>query len=101
MKTFYREDESAIKEVPNAGKVAEGPDYQILRLILKPGEAQTMHRNQHRVIFYVLNGKGVLQVEGRSFQLGKGDGAEVMTYELRAWKNTGDDDLELLVFKFI
>lgn len=101
MRTFYREDESVIKDVPNAGKLAEGTDYQIVRLILKPGEAQTMHRNQHRVIFYVLNGKGILLVEGRSFQLGTGDGAEVMTYELRAWKNAGDDDLELLVFKFL
>ncbi len=72
MKTFYREDESMIKEVPNAGKLAEGTDYQIIRLILKPGEAQVLHRNQRRVIFYVINGKGVLQVDGRNFQIGNG-----------------------------
>lgn len=101
MKTFYREDESPIKEVPDAGKLAEGTDYMLIRLILRPGESQALHRNQHRVIFYVIQGKGLLQVESRTFQLGTGDGAEVMTYELRAWKNTGDTDLELLVFKFL
>ncbi|MDN5330191.1 MAG: hypothetical protein PWP35_1978 [Bacteroidales bacterium] len=101
MRTFYREDESMMNEVPNAGKLAEGTDYQIIRLILKPGEAQVLHRNQRRVIFYVINGKGVLQVDGRNFQLGMGDGAEVMTYEQRAWKNIGEEDLELLVFKFL
>ncbi|MGC8865234.1 MAG: cupin domain-containing protein [Bacteroidales bacterium] len=101
MKTFYREDETPIKDVPNAGKLAEGTDYMLIRLILKPGEAQSLHRNQHRVIFYVMSGKGLLLVEGRTFQLGTGDGAEVMTYELRAWKNIGDVDLELLVFKFL
>lgn len=101
MKTFYREDEVRIKEVPNAGRLVEGADYQIIRLILKPGEFQMPHRNQNRVIFYVLKGRGILQVEGRSFQLSVGDGAEVMTYEMRAWKNQGEEELELLIFKFL
>ena len=101
MRSFYRLDEVVVKEVPNAWKITEGTDYEMVRLVLGPGEAQQLHRNPHRVIFFVLQGNGILQVEGRTFQLGTGDGAEVMSYERRAWKNTGESDLELLVFKFL
>lgn len=74
-------------------------DHEIIRLDLKPGEGIDKHVNDWRIVFYVLAGKGTLNVEGKDFQLISNQTIAVESGLNRYWKNTGADTLCLLVIK--
>ena len=75
------------------------PNLEIIRLHLAPGRAIENHINEWRIVFHVLHGKGILDVEGRIFNLGEQQSIDVEAGKHRFWSNPGKQDLELLVIK--
>jgi len=74
-------------------------NHEIIRLDLEPEEAIDNHVNEWRIVFYVLEGSGILNVEGRDFQLRSNQTIAVEAGLNRYWKNTGASSLRLLVIK--
>lgn len=74
-------------------------NHEIIRLDLAQGEAIEDHVNPWRIIFYVLEGEGILNVEGKEQHLNAGQTIAVEAGKLRYWRNTGGDLLRLLVIK--
>lgn len=74
-------------------------NHELIRLDLDPGEAIDNHVNEWRIIFYVIEGQGSLNVEGRDYQLTSHQAMAVEAGLNRFWKNTGTDSLRLLVIK--
>lgn len=74
-------------------------NHEIIRLDLKQGEAIDNHVNEWRIIFYVLEGEGVLNVEGKDQHLSSNQTIAVEAGLHRYWKNTGSGKLCLLVIK--
>jgi quercetin dioxygenase-like cupin family protein len=75
------------------------PDLEIIRLHLEPGGVMASHRNDWRIVFFVLAGEGMLEVEGAGQGVREGETIAVKAGDLRSWKNTGTGALELLVIK--
>lgn len=72
---------------------------EVIRLHLAPGESMENHINEWRIIFFILRGTGVLNVEGEVFELEKEQSIAVEAGKERFWSNRTDKPLELLVVK--
>lgn len=72
---------------------------ELVHLLLKPCENLAEHKNPFDVIFYVVQGSGVLTVENDSYELSANDTTKITSDKNRSWKNTGDQDLRILVIK--
>ncbi len=72
---------------------------ELVHLLLKPGENLAEHKNPFDVIFFVIQGSGVLTVENDSRELNANDTTKITSDKNRSWKNTGDQDLRILVIK--
>jgi len=97
-----------IKNPQNAVKVPFDLDAYILHseknielvfLTLKPGERLAKHTNPFDVIFFVVEGAGVLSIEEESHKLFPTDTIKVTSEKLRGWENKGSENLKILVIK--
>lgn len=95
--------EKANRVVPNleAFRLLGGNGFELIHLTLAIGEEQTMHANPYRVVFYVLEGQGVLKLQDEKLQLFKDNCVEVVPEILRCWENAWEQPLKLLVIKFL
>jgi mannose-6-phosphate isomerase-like protein (cupin superfamily) len=95
--------EKSNRVVPNleAFRLLSGKGFELIHLTLAIGESQTMHANPYRVVFYVLEGHGVLMLQNEKLQLFKDTCVEVEPEILRCWENAGQQPLKLLVVKFL
>jgi len=74
-------------------------NHEIIRLHLAPGQSIENHKNEWRIVFYVISGTGVLDVEGRIYTLTEQQSIAVEAGKHRFWSNKGNKELELLVIK--
>jgi quercetin dioxygenase-like cupin family protein len=74
---------------------------ELVHLTLKPGENLAEHKNPFDVIFFVVEGSGVLSIEGKESILSKNDVTKVTSDKNRGWKNNENQDLRLLVIKLL
>ena len=74
---------------------------ELVHLLLKPGEDLENHKNPFDVIFFVIEGSGLLGVDGEKQQLHKNDTLKVTLEKMRSWHNNTQSDLRLLVIKLI
>ena len=74
-------------------------NHEIIRINLKPGESIDKHTNPWRILFYVLEGSGVLNIGEEEHTLVAHQMIAVPSGLMRNWTNTGSTDLKLLVIK--
>lgn len=74
---------------------------ELVHLTLNPGEGLDMHKNPFDVVFYVLEGKGLLTIETESEEINANSVISVSKEKLRAWKNNSKKALRLLVIKVL
>lgn len=85
----------------DAWKLLANDKAELVILKLNTQEVLESHVNELDVVFYVLQGKGELEVEGKYFNLEKDDSIYVQMGLNRGWKNTGSIPLKLLVIKLM
>lgn len=64
---------------------------------IDPGKASPQHRHNCEEVYYVLDGEGVLELEGKSYPLTKGGCSLQRPNEIHLVRNTGDSVLRLIV----
>jgi quercetin dioxygenase-like cupin family protein len=74
-------------------------NQEVIRLHLPPGESMENHINEWTIIFFVLRGKGSLNIGGSLYELEAEQSIAVEAGKARFWSNPGDQMLELLVMK--
>jgi quercetin dioxygenase-like cupin family protein len=84
-----------------ARKLLVRKDCELIHLTLKPAEILEKHSNPFDVAFYVLSGSGELEVGDETATISADSVIEVAAGELRGWKNTGTEDLKVLVVKLL
>ena len=77
----------------------ESNNLDIVHLTLKTGDAIAPHSNPVDVVFFVVEGEGILTVEEETFNYKKGDCIPMKTGINRGWSNPNQADLKLLVIK--
>jgi quercetin dioxygenase-like cupin family protein len=75
------------------------PKLEIIHLSLKPGEKIDPHLQPFDLVFYLLSGNGILDAGGEPVEGRENCAIFVPAGMPRGWKNTGTDDLNLLVIK--
>jgi len=66
---------------------------------LQPGQDQRLHSHQESdKIYVVLRGKGLFHIAGEERELGSGEAVLARPGEAHGVRNSGDQDLVLLVF---
>lgn len=74
-------------------------DNELIHLTLKPGEVLDIHTNPFDVIFFVLEGTGIITVEDEQKELSLNSCFKVKTDVMRGWRNESDSILRILVVK--
>lgn len=78
-----------------------GKSIELVHLLLKPGEILAEHKNPVDVIFFVIEGSGILTINGKPTNLKAADTLKVTQEIDRGWENNSDKDLKILVIKLL
>src|SRR5262245_50034627 len=75
------------------------PDLKLIfrKRALKPGSAIGYHEQAEDEIYYVLSGRGVMTLNGKSFDVGPGDAILTRPGSSHGLKQAGPDDLVILI----
>ena len=76
-----------------------GEKAEIIHITLQPGEKIPLHSNPDTILFFIIEGSGLLETELNTILVKKGSCVFLEPGELRGWKNTGTENLLLLVIK--
>lgn len=84
-----------------AYKLFANQNIEIINLILKPREILDKHNNAFNVLFIMQSGKAILEFGNERSVVEKGYIIEAEKDIERGWINIGDDDLDVLIIKFL
>ena len=71
--------------------------YVIRKRVLHPGAAIGYHLQKENEVYYLLSGTGVMQMNGKEFPVTAGDAVLTLPGSSHGLKQTGKDDLVLLI----
>ncbi|NLJ82633.1 MAG: cupin domain-containing protein [Bacteroidales bacterium] len=98
-KIIRSEDKTQILEKPKAFLYHKNNEIELVKLNLQQNDEVALHINPIKVVFYVIEGSGVLTIGTSSYTLQAGDMAEVHPDEERGWSNPNPESLKILVIK--
>ena len=81
---------SFFKNVPGLGLVFR-------KRAFKPGSAIGYHLQEEDEIYYILSGRGVMTIDGTSFEVGPGAAILTRSGSSHGLKQTGSEDLVILI----
>jgi mannose-6-phosphate isomerase-like protein (cupin superfamily) len=78
---------------------AKAPGLKLVfrKRAFKPGSAIGYHEQKEDEIYYVLSGRGVMTVDGKSFDVGPGDAVLTRPGSSHGLKQVGTEDLVILI----
>jgi mannose-6-phosphate isomerase-like protein (cupin superfamily) len=78
---------------------AKAPGLKLVfrKRAFKPGSAIGYHEQKEDEIYYVLSGRGVMTVDGKSFDVGPGDAVLTRPGSSHGLKQAGTEDLVILI----
>jgi quercetin dioxygenase-like cupin family protein len=72
---------------------------ELIHLTLKPGEKMDLHSQPFDVVFFVISGNGILDLQGQSVDGVPGTCIHIPAGMQRGWRNTGRSEFRVLVVK--
>jgi mannose-6-phosphate isomerase-like protein (cupin superfamily) len=75
------------------------PDLKLVfrKRALKPGSGIGLHEQGEDEIYYVLSGKGVMTLDGKTVEIAPGTAVLTRTGSTHSLKQTGNEDLVILI----
>lgn len=74
---------------------------EVVHLTMHPGENIPLHANPVDVVFFVISGHGLLEIEQETIEGKPNSSIFVKAGVQRGWKNSGTEDFRILVIKII
>lgn len=90
-------DGGGISVAHNFFAKAKGLKVAFRKRVLKPGSAIGYHRQPEDEIYYILSGKGKMQMNGRTFMVKAGDAILTRPGSSHGLSQTGSEDLALII----
>ncbi len=89
-------DGSALREIlhPDRGPFPLG--YSLARAVVGPGAKTRPHRLKSSEVYYILEGRGLMHVEGQSAEVAAGQAVYIPPLHAQHIENTGPGDLVFL-----
>jgi mannose-6-phosphate isomerase-like protein (cupin superfamily) len=78
-------------------KTTPGLSLVFRKRALKPGSAIGYHEQHEDEIYYVLSGTGLMTIDGKSFEVGPGTAVLTRPGSSHGLKQTGADDLVIMI----
>jgi quercetin dioxygenase-like cupin family protein len=72
---------------------------ELIHLTLKPGEKMELHSQPYDVVFYVISGHGILDLQEESVEGVPGSCIHIPSGMQRGWRNNGTSEFRVLVVK--
>jgi len=78
---------------------AKAEDFHLAfrKRILHPGSSIGYHLQKEDEIYYILSGRGEMQMNGKSFEVKEGDAILTRPGSSHGLKQTGEDDLVIMI----
>ena len=70
--------------------------YSLAHATVKPGNTTTLHRLKTCEVYYILEGEGLMSIDGESEAVHSGQAIYIPPRGTQQIKNTGDSDLKFL-----
>ncbi|MCK4234270.1 cupin domain-containing protein [candidate division WOR-3 bacterium] len=83
----------------DARRIYDTDDAQVVHISLKPGEALKRHSTPVNVIFYVLEGKGIVEIGNEKKEVDKDTLIESPAKIPHCWYNESEEIVRFLVVK--
>ena len=99
MKTKILETADKVGFNVDGRKMYSGAKAEIIHLDLKFGEVVEMHSNPFDVVFYILEGAGIIETPDEQITVEPDMCVEISAKEPRMIRNIGADSLRLLAVK--
>jgi mannose-6-phosphate isomerase-like protein (cupin superfamily) len=83
----------------DARNIYEDENALIVHMLLQPGDSLLLHKTPVDAVFYVLEGKGRVQIGDEEIEAGKDSLIESPKNIPHRWRNTGTGKLRVMVIK--
>ena len=96
---FKLENAEVVLQKPLGQKIDKKQNVELVHLTLQPNEQIPLHANPFDVFFHVVNGMGILRIEGDEKLISASDTAFIPADAMRGLLNNSTEELKVLVVK--
>jgi mannose-6-phosphate isomerase-like protein (cupin superfamily) len=93
---FAAGDSSFLKELLHPAKESLDIGYSLAHAVVKPGEKTLSHSLKSSEVYYVLEGRGLMHVDGERAEVEAGQAVYIPPLAVQSIENTGPNDLTFL-----
>jgi mannose-6-phosphate isomerase-like protein (cupin superfamily) len=93
---FQAGDSSYLRELLHPGKEPLDIGYSLAHAVVKPGQKTRPHSLKSAEVYYVLEGRGLMHIDGERAEVERGQAVYIPPRAVQFIENTGPDDLEFL-----
>ena len=93
---FVAGDGSLLRQLLHPGKLDVACRYSLAHATVKPGHATTPHRLKTSEVYYILEGEGLMSIDGESQRVRPGQAICIPPRSTQYIENTGEADLLFL-----
>ena len=87
---------SKIQQIFHPHNTLNGIRYSLSHSSIEPGKKAKLHKMKTSEIYYILEGQGILQIDGDTFKVSKDQAIYIPPHSKQCIENTGNDELRFL-----
>jgi len=96
IKSVQGDEGAQIKQYFHPHNTLEGINYSLAQFTLEPGKKSKLHKISSSEIYYILEGRGSLKIDGETYDIEKDDSVYVPPNSKQFIKNSGSTNLKFL-----
>jgi len=89
-------DETLLRELLHPDKADLRIRYSLAHAVVKPGHTTLPHRLKHAEVYYILEGQGMMQIDGETAPVSRGQAVYIPPLAVQSIRNTEQTDLIFL-----
>jgi mannose-6-phosphate isomerase-like protein (cupin superfamily) len=93
---FVAGDNTILREILHPEKQDVALRYSLAHATVRPGEVSLPHRLATSEVYYILEGKGIMYIDGVQAEVGPDQTVYIPPHGVQSIRNTGDTDLKFL-----
>lgn len=93
---FTAGDNSLLRELLHPDKADLAIRYSLAHAVVKPGVASRPHRLKTSEVYYILEGEGIMHIDGESARVSPGQAVYIPPHSRQYIQNTGKNELKFL-----
>ena len=95
-KEFVAGDKTVLKELLHPDKEDIKLRYSLAHATVKSGKTSTPHKLKTSEVYYIIEGKGIMHIEGEAKEIKTGQAVYIPPNAKQYIQNTGESDLKFL-----